>query len=239
MRVVLACMECSLEKGEAVTGSAFLRDDGSYDYTCEKGHKNTISTQEPHHEMLFELGVRAILDGYFREAVSAFSASGERFQELAIKSILRKQGLDVSEVSRSWDKVKKQSERQFGGFWFLWLVTFNRAPWMLVESDAAFRNDVIHNGKLPGRPDVVAFGNRVREGILTNAAMLKVHLGDDFLSLYFPDRRQALTDLANSGIRPSQMSYMTLLSQTRDWDENTRFNDLEGYLSWVKSSNLR
>ncbi len=55
-----------------------LLDGNNYTFTCENGHKQTVLLQQQKFEMLFEVGANAILDGYYREAVSSFASSLER-----------------------------------------------------------------------------------------------------------------------------------------------------------------
>jgi hypothetical protein len=238
LRVVMTCMECSLEQGEAVVVRAFLRDDGTYNYTCERVHKSRILIQEPHHEMLFELGVRAILDGYFREAITAFSACVERFQELAIRAILQKYGMSTTDASSNSKKMY-HSERQLGGFWFLWLATFKAPPWVIKQEYVTIRNQVVHGGRIPDRTEAVRFGDMVRGVILNNAPILKQHLGSDFFEIYHADHTEISQKLAARGTTVASMAYVTLLGQARTRDKNAGFKDLETYPTWVEHSNFR
>lgn len=56
---------------------------------CSHGHKTTTIVQNPKYEILFDIGANAIVDGYYREAVSSFTSSLERFYEYSIKILCK------------------------------------------------------------------------------------------------------------------------------------------------------
>jgi hypothetical protein len=58
-----------------------LSDTGKYEVVCDCGHRSAVVLQNLKFELLFEMGINAIVDGYPREAVSSFSAALERFYE--------------------------------------------------------------------------------------------------------------------------------------------------------------
>ena len=79
MKINIICQECSrLNNNFAVFYLDTLRDDGVYIGKCPKGHNNAIVAQTLRHEMLFEIGLNAIKDAYYREAISSFNSSVER-----------------------------------------------------------------------------------------------------------------------------------------------------------------
>jgi hypothetical protein len=78
-----------------------FRDDGRYEFTCPEGHTNVSSLQEQKFELLFEIGAFAIRDGYYREAVTSFASSLERFYEFFIKAALYEKGIDAGIVEES------------------------------------------------------------------------------------------------------------------------------------------
>jgi len=80
MKTFLACPECAQRThGVANFFTETVRQDGLYNGKCPKGHELLIATQTLPHEMLFEIALNAIGDGYYREAVSSFAASVEVF----------------------------------------------------------------------------------------------------------------------------------------------------------------
>jgi len=80
MRLMVSCMQCLQEFGKPSNEFARVefRDDGRYELTCSVGHTTTTILQQQKFEVLFEIGAYAILDGYYREAVSSFSTTGQR-----------------------------------------------------------------------------------------------------------------------------------------------------------------
>jgi len=146
--------------------NVLVQDNGIYEITCPVGHRSVTTLSAEKFEILFEIGANAILDGYYREAVSSFAASLERFHEYFISLISLKLGIPDSEFESAWNSIKSQSERQLGAFTFLWLSELKKAPPQLANKMREFRNDVIHKGKIPTKDEVLVFGNAVL-GVLT------------------------------------------------------------------------
>jgi hypothetical protein len=141
-----------------VIAAVEFRDDGRYEVTCPKGHRSTTLLQQQKFELLFDIGAYAIADGYYREAVSSFAASLERFYEFFIRAVMLQRGIDSQVIHNAWKVVAAQSERQLGGFVFLYTLEFGRSPQLLSGARAAFRNDVVHKGRIPTRPEAVDYG---------------------------------------------------------------------------------
>jgi len=135
MRLIWPCMKCLFESPVLQGGDAaprmFLRadldDDGVLSATCASGHHSRFIIQNPKYEILFESGAHALLDGYTNEAVSSFAVALERFFEFYLRIICRKNELEQKHVDHSWGTISKQSERQFGAFCFLYMMTTGRA----------------------------------------------------------------------------------------------------------------
>jgi hypothetical protein len=162
LHLILPCGEC-IRTGRL--GGAFAyaeyRDDDCYDSVCPAGHKSVAVLQQQRFELLFEMGSYAVLDGYYREAISSFAASLERFFEFAIRVLLLEtSGSDVLFQS-CWKKVSSQSERQLGAFTLLWASRFKDVPPILPTKLATFRNEVIHKGKIPSRKEAIDFGDEI------------------------------------------------------------------------------
>src|SRR5918996_2240991 len=88
----LKCQEEKLERQYWLKGTE-LRDDLTFNLECPLGHKSVVIFNAPKFELLFDMGVSALLDGYGREAVSSFAAAQERFHEFGIKVLVAKQGV--------------------------------------------------------------------------------------------------------------------------------------------------
>ena len=144
-------------------------DNGRYDLKCPNGHDTTTVVQQQKYEILFEIGAHAILDGYYREAVSSFTASMERFFEYSMRVMFHHRTNSDSLFKACWRRMSKQSERQLGAYLAMWAAEWGVLPPLLEdqkvgkESAVAFRNAVIHNGTIPTRAEAIEFG----EAILT------------------------------------------------------------------------
>jgi hypothetical protein len=166
MRTGLICPLCAEAAGGI--GTFFvetIREDGLYTGKCPNGHDLLIATQTLRHEMLFEIALNAIADGYYREAVSSFAASIERFFEFSIAVLASTRAVAPEVFSAAWKKVSSQSERQLGAYVFLYVVSFGAVPQLLSNKMVELRNDVIHKGVLPERRDAVIFGAAAYEVI--------------------------------------------------------------------------
>lgn len=54
-----------------------MLDTSVYNLTCDNGHKTVSIVTNPKYEILVELALDAIVDGYYREAVTTFQAALE------------------------------------------------------------------------------------------------------------------------------------------------------------------
>lgn len=88
MKLMIPCHRCiqSAFESKDVTQviqlkqvNAELNDDGYYDVICDNGHEFIAVVQQMKFEILFDLGVMSLNDGYSREAVLNFVSSLERF----------------------------------------------------------------------------------------------------------------------------------------------------------------
>jgi len=62
MRIVTSCRYCGKEKKDLYPLD--ILDDGIYDVNCKFGHKEIFVFQELPFELLFDIVLHAILDGY-------------------------------------------------------------------------------------------------------------------------------------------------------------------------------
>ena len=180
MRLVIPCMKCgfdSVDPREKYTSVEF-RDDGRFELECERGHRTVTILQEAKYEVLFEIGLNAIIDGYYREAVSSFAACLERFYEFSVGVLLEEAGVARGKVRSTWKLVSTSSERQLGAFALLWLRHFSEVPALLSTNDVAFRNDVIHKGLIPTAESATAFGDAVLVVILPKLARIAGELSE-------------------------------------------------------------
>lgn len=162
MRIRLTCMKCAVgTPRQAKDMFVEIGNDGLYDVICSNGHRSQIFLQNEKFDILFELGVNALLDGYSREAVASMAASLERFLERYVEIISLKNGIPSEMFKETWKQLAKQSERQLGAFLMVYLLEKNKPPSYLSQAQIQFRNDVIHRGVFPSREQVMQYGQEV------------------------------------------------------------------------------
>jgi hypothetical protein len=188
-------------------------DDGRYEVKCSYGHKSTTILQQQKFEVLFDIGANAILDGYYREAVSSFTSSLERFYEFALRIFLEKaSGTDVLFQS-CWKKVASQSERQLGAFVFLWASNFGELPELLSNTQVGFRNDVIHKGKIPTKEEAIKYGDAALDVLRSKIHKIKGHFADQVRKVTFYHLRDSCSE-SDEGKQVSTMGISTIVSLT-------------------------
>lgn len=166
MKVSFDCFECMREDPEKEQKHEFiLRDENVYSIKCEKGHKSVVIIEVHKFELLFEMGVNAFQEGYYREAVANFAASLERFYEFSIEFFVYKHfGIKERDAFYSpglylegWKQIKNQSERQMGAYTMLYLTVFRKAPILQKSNIVGIRNDVIHKGYFPDKEKTLKY----------------------------------------------------------------------------------
>lgn len=142
-----------------------------YEFTCPEGHINFAIQGNNKFEILYELGIQAYNDDYFREAVTNFASAVERFHEYCIMLFLAPKSIDELILATLNQKnIAKYSERQYGAFYILFLKLTNLAPPVLdekflkkhllklsVENPVNFRNNIIHQGYIPTKEECISY----------------------------------------------------------------------------------
>ncbi|AXB75913.1 hypothetical protein [Novosphingobium sp. P6W] len=105
--------------------------------------------------------MQALVDGYYRDAVSSFAASLERIFEFYMKVVSLAAGLDGLVYDQTWKLVAKQSERQLGTYLALYQLENKVVSPVLSPKHVSFRNRVIHEGYFPTVDEAVDFGQAV------------------------------------------------------------------------------
>jgi len=121
----------------------------------------------------------SLSDSYTREAVSSFSTSLERFYEFIIKLILLSDNIDEELIAKYWKNISKQSERQFGAYLSLFINKFNLLPPFPDNKWIQFRNDVLHNGKIPSEKDTIEYGQLISDLIFDVLFILKEYFKEN------------------------------------------------------------
>lgn len=143
MKIDIKCNKCNSENKAELTDNFILN------FECNKcKSKEEIQLNLEKFQVLFDLGIICLKNGYYKEAVSDFAASLERVFEFAIRCILNKRNIEEEVINSIWKEVKNQSERQYGAFIFLYAYEFKK-EFKLDNKQIRFRNEVIHKGKFP------------------------------------------------------------------------------------------
>ncbi|MGJ8545553.1 MAG: hypothetical protein ACSHWZ_08935 [Sulfitobacter sp.] len=186
MKVLLTCMDCIQENGIADFRPLVVtvNDARFFNMTCPNGHQSLTVIQQPKHEVLFELGMNALVDGYPREAVTSFASCLENFYEFCINQLSLYKGVDRASLDAGWKYMAKQSERQLGAFVMLWLNYFGSKPNLLSEDCRKFRNRIVHKGYIPGLDETLIFGDNIVACVASNLRDMQHHLGDDLETVF-------------------------------------------------------
>lgn len=141
-----------------------------YEFYCEKGHLNRFYITNPKYELLFDMGLCAYFNGFYREAVLDFAASLERFYENCINIFLIERYPDQNvcgeKIEQLWKPIKKQSERQYGAFLIAYMMNKGHLPELFPENQTQFRNRVTHQGLFPNKDDVLKYAKAVAKFII-------------------------------------------------------------------------
>lgn len=160
-------------------------DNGLYIIHCQKGHTSKAVLTNIKFELLFDLGLNAIIDGYYRDAVSSITSSLERFYEFYIKAVWYQNGCSFSLIDENWKNISNQSERQLGAFIVSYvLMNKENAPLMNPNKEVLFRNNVIHKGYIPTREESINYAKVVLNLIEIPLLKLKKDFPDSVSSVY-------------------------------------------------------
>jgi len=229
MRLRVPCMHCFQEQGYPSDEllSVELRDDGLLRVTCPNGHDTITAIQEQKYEILFDLAVMALLDGYPREAATGLAASLERFYEFLIKTLCAKHGISDVALHASWRLVSNQSERQFGAFIFAYMLESSSVPPTIDDEKPTpvdgqdwksrtwkeFRNAVVHKGYMPSSSEAFEYGQLVFNHIQVLTLWLSNNCADALMKTSVS--HLAVAHAGAGGKAVGTMSIPTALSTTR------------------------
>lgn len=179
MRIHLYCPDCMAEMAKEESEKGLdgvlpilsnvyeLLNDGVYTVRCSKGHQGIVVLNNLKFELLFDLGVNAIGDGYYREAVASITSSLERFYEFFIKTVWHAQGLSFEVIDKNWKTMSNQSERQLGAYVAAYSYSFGEVAPLMSNNQTNFRNSVIHKGEIPTREKTIEYAGAIL-GLIDN-----------------------------------------------------------------------
>lgn len=195
MRIEIPCSTCMAEYQENGAGDAAkigmpsvdVPDSGIYTARCPAGHEFRVAVEGTKYEVLYEIALNAIKDGYYRESISSFSSSLERFYEFFIKCTFNFGDVDSDLYEKAWKKVGNQSERQLGAYIACNSLFYNNEPEILSQKNVTRRNQVIHKGYIPELNEALEFGQSVCNAITSGLDLLYKMHGNDFRNFYYTE----------------------------------------------------
>jgi hypothetical protein len=180
MKIFTMCMECQNELGhlsfEPIIADYY--DEALAHVECSRGHKSALLLQSQKFEVLLESAANALLEGYTLEAASSLSSAYERFFEFSINVFCKKSAISKGALEETLKQVAKQSERQIGGFLFLYLVVFG-THYTLNKKIPELRNRVIHQGYIPRPDEVIMLGELIYQEIFSITKLIKANLSSE------------------------------------------------------------
>lgn len=175
MKLRIMCNECAKQK--PTFQYVDIVDDGRYHTTCPLGHTQTIILENEKFQILFDLGISALMDRYPGEAVGRVAAALERFYEYSIIVMSDHSGTSADILQKTWKYVQQQSERQLGAYYFIFLNHLQQAPPEFPQKMVLFRNKVIHQGYIPSHSEAQEYINEVYKYIGQVWKTLQSHCG--------------------------------------------------------------
>ena len=163
---------------------------------CARGHESALMLQSQKFEILLESAANALLEGYTLEASSSLSSALERFFKFSLKVLCKKEGIPQDQLEITFKQVSRQSERQFGAFLFIYLLTFG-SSYKINDKIVEFRNKVIHKGYIPTPTEVENFAEKVYSEIYNLTRQLKEYCDEKIMQVIMDDLGEKNRSLPN------------------------------------------
>jgi hypothetical protein len=120
-------------------------------------HSIIVYRHEHVFQVIFDLALLSLSDGYTTESASSFSTSLEIFFEFVVFLIMLSDGVKGDDLEKCLNSVIKQSERQLGAYIFVYPKKFKKTSPLPPGDYYPFRNKVIHQGKIPTENEAIQF----------------------------------------------------------------------------------
>ena len=238
MKFPFPCLVCL--KGEVAINASSInyvsaKDGKLYEGCCQHGHKIKATLDQFQYEILFEIAIQAIIDGYFRDAVSSFTSALERFHEVFVKTVLIRKIRYFNLIEEAWAKIDNQSERQLGAYIFLFMETLGEMPVTLSNTQVSFRNSVIHKGKIPSKEETIQYGNAVLDAIWPSMKQLKEKYQKEIELLCEVERVKAIAGQKDEIQRIALGTVLNLTQEYSTKEKRTVEKIIEMYSGrWIK-----
>lgn len=225
MIIRLFCPKCAHEVSKSLVDYAEIdvpvpvsgiSDSGEYEIMCSRGHTSFVVLNNLKFELLFEMGLNALVNGYPREAVSSFTAALERFYEFYWRVTIAHFSITDEAAIAAWKPLSRQSERQLCAYISASLMLTKKPPRLLnPNKEVVFRNNVIHNGYVPTLEEATEFGDIVMALINEELDTLRALAPDMLIDTYkrlLPKRREE--DKENSDEITGAINILTAIDVT-------------------------
>ncbi|WP_162549660.1 hypothetical protein [Hymenobacter nivis] len=256
MKLAIPCTSCFFllpdgQRGLNSPQPTSLRELGNtslYDITCDRGHQQRGWLTNHKFEILFESGINALKDEYYREAVTSFAVALERFYEFSIILFLMDNFFDERQVQRGpdtlpkfgkfWNGTLKQSERQIGAFCSLYINEFGQIPLLFDESE--LRNKVIHAGYIPSCKQALDFGEGVNKSIKEFCKKYdEKDVGRPYKRASYVQRASIVLDMLKLKLPlPTNYGHMTKVPLFIDATSDSYFNGSISVADYVASMSI-
>ncbi|BCU90732.1 Uncharacterised protein [Yersinia pseudotuberculosis] len=165
MRITINCPKCFMENQHKEPLSYLTKyeidyfDDRLVSLSCDASHKINIGIRNEKFQILFSSSINTYLSGHTIESTSSAWAAFERFIEFMIRTFTYSHMVGKESFEAGFKDVAKMSERQVGGFVFLYLLSV-KAPYNYesrLNKIKKKRNAFIHNGSIPDLTNTFEF----------------------------------------------------------------------------------
>ena len=198
MRHLVSCPICPAENLNA-GNTTFISygNNSTYELTCGNGHGYIALIQNQQFELLFEMALQALDDGYYREAVMSAATSLESFFGYYVRLIWTHQGVPPEEAEATWKRIRL-AERRIGLFLGLYVLENKAsAPTLQQRIESPFntielRNEVTHNGYIPTEVEATSYCGFVYKYISDIERELPDHYSDSIARRFFDQQKQFL-----------------------------------------------
>ncbi len=202
MKVAFECIQCKndwINDKSNYQRSLYIKEvtnsHETFTFECPKGHYSTYEITSPQYEILYSIACFAIIDGYYRESIASFNACLEMFYDFTIRVILDNKKINTKDINDLFNNIKL-SERRFGAFASIWLLTENQ-PYTNIKSNyrddmTKLRNNVIHNGTIPTKEETLKFGDYVCNIIKPLINTLKEKYSQSIKNINFPNESKEI-----------------------------------------------
>lgn len=183
MRFGQSCAKCGDQEPSVATFDLHnFNEKNIYKYVCPRGHESYASHQQDKYEILGDIALDALVDGYDIQAIATFAASLERCYEWFIRVCFAKTYNNNERFKEIWPTVSAQSERQIGMFIATFSQNFIGAPPLLHRSMVELRNKVIHKGYIPSPDEAKKYAQSVFDIVRGLTTIVQTEMQDAMLA---------------------------------------------------------